>query len=144
MTIPTQQGRPLELPETGVGSVAPFGRRLLALLVDWILCQLIATALFGMQWGQVGGTEAFYPLLLLLVENTVLVGTLGTTVGHRLLGVRVVDVHAASVAAGTPPTIGRSLVRAVLLCLFVPALIMDSHGRGLHDRAARTVVVRGR
>ncbi|RIK15873.1 MAG: RDD family protein [Acidobacteria bacterium] len=142
MTVPTQQGRFQGLPATGVGSVAPFGRRLLALLVDWVLCQLIATALFGMEWGQVSGTEAFYPLLLLLVENTVLVATIGTTVGHRLLGVRVVDVR--GVAEAVPPGLGRSLVRAVLLCLFVPALIMDAHGRGLHDRAAGTIVVRGR
>lgn len=126
----------------GVGAVAPFGRRVLALLADWMLCQLIATALFGMEWGQVGGTEAFYPLLLLLVENTVLVATLGTTVGHRLLGIRVADTR--GVAQGVPPSLGRSLVRALLLCLFVPALIMDAHGRGLHDRAAGTVVVRGR
>lgn len=142
MTVPTQQGRLQGLPGTGAGSVAPFGRRLLAILVDWVLCQLIAMAVFGLEWGQVGGTDAFYPLLLLLVENTVLVATLGTTVGHRLLGVQVVDVRA--VADAVPPNLGRSLVRAVLLCLFVPALVMDSHGRGLHDRAAGTIVVRGR
>jgi uncharacterized RDD family membrane protein YckC len=30
----------------------------------------------------------------------------------------------------------------VLLCLLVPALISDRDGRGLHDKAARTAVVR--
>lgn len=143
MTVPTQQGS-RGLPPTGVGSVAPFGRRLLALLVDWVLCQLVAMPLFGMEWGRVSGPEAFGPLLLLLVENAVLVATLGTTVGHRLLGIRVVDVQAASAGAATPPAPLRSLVRAALLCLFLPPLMTGADGRGLHDRAARTVVVRGR
>ncbi len=143
MTVPTQQGS-RGLPPTGVGSVAPFGRRVLALLVDWVLCQLIAMPLFGMEWGRVSGTEAFWPLLLLLVENAVLVATLGTTVGHRVLGIRVVDVRAASAGATVPPAPLRSLARAVLLCLFVPALVMGPDGRGLHDRAARSIVVRGR
>ena len=32
--------------------------------------------------------------------------------------------------------------RFVLLCLLIPALISDRDGRGLHDQAAGTVVVR--
>ena len=31
----------------------------------------------------------------------------------------------------------RALLRGVLLALVVPALIMDAHRRGLHDRARR-------
>lgn len=37
---------------------------------------------------------------------------------------------------------GRALLRTVLLCLAVPALIWDRDGRGLHDRLAKTVEVR--
>jgi hypothetical protein len=33
-------------------------------------------------------------------------------------------------------------VRTVLLCLAVPALIWDRDQRGLHDKAAQTVLVR--
>jgi hypothetical protein len=33
------------------------------------------------------------------------------------------------------------LLRTVLMCLAVPALIWDRDGRGLHDRTARCVVV---
>jgi uncharacterized RDD family membrane protein YckC len=33
-------------------------------------------------------------------------------------------------------------VRTVLLCLVIPAAVMDSNGRGLHDIAAGTVVLR--
>ncbi|MGX1157392.1 hypothetical protein RKD39_004970 [Streptomyces albogriseolus] len=36
----------------------------------------------------------------------------------------------------------RGLLRSVLLCLAIPALVWDRDGRGLHDRLARTVEVR--
>lgn len=95
-----------------------------------------------MQWGEVQGTEAFLPLGLLFVENVLLVSTLGTTVGHRLLGLRVVSVD--SLHQPVPPAPLRSVARAALLCLFVPALVMDAEGRGWHDKAARSVVIRTR
>ena len=134
-------GERLGLPQEGAGSVASLLRRLGALLVDWMLCQVVATGLLGMQWGQVAGAEAFLPLLLLFALNVVLVTTLGTTIGHRLLGVRVAALDGIGAAAPPP---GRSALRALLLCLFVPAIIIDADGRGLHDKAARTVVVAAR
>jgi uncharacterized RDD family membrane protein YckC len=36
----------------------------------------------------------------------------------------------------------RIVLRTLLLCLVIPAVIWDSHGRGLHDRAAGSIVVR--
>ena len=38
----------------------------------------------------------------------------------------------------------RALLRGVLLALVVPALIMDEHRRGLHDRLAGSVIVDAR
>jgi len=35
-----------------------------------------------------------------------------------------------------------ALVRTLLLGLVIPAVVTDDDGRGLHDRAAGTVVVR--
>lgn len=137
----TYQGERLGLPREGVGSTGSFLRRLVALAVDWTLCQVIATGLFGMRWGEVAGLQAFVPLGLFFVLNVVLVTTLGTTIGHRLLGIRVVSLDGDGRQAPPP---GRSVLRAALLCLFIPAVIMDADGRGLHDKAARTVVVKGR
>lgn len=142
VTTPTYQGQSLGLPPVGAGAVAPLLRRMVALLVDWALCTLIAVGIFGMEWGQVQGAQAFLPLGLLFLENLLLVPTLGTTVGHRLLGIRVVAVDGLDQQVPPPPL--RSVYRAALLCLFVPALVMDADGRGLHDKAARTVVVRAR
>ena len=121
-------GERLGRPEHGPGSVGSFGRRLLGLWVDWALCLLIANAILG---------EAAYALFVLAVEHWAMVGTLGATIGHRVVGLRVQTV------AGGHPGPGRALTRSVLLCLAVPPLIMDSDQRGLHDRAVGTLVVRG-
>lgn len=134
-------GRRLGLPEDGVGALARMPRRLLALLVDWTLCQLIAYALFDVGWGA-GGATAFVPLLIFLVENILLVSTLGTTVGHRLCGLQVVRVEAPS--RRVPPGPLNGLIRSALLVLVVPAIIWDRDGRGVHDQAGRSVILRVR
>lgn len=134
-------GTGLGLPPEGPGSVAPLGRRILALIIDWFACQAVAVAVLGMPVGQVSGLDAFGPLGLFFLVNLVLVTTIGTTIGHRLLGVRVISLDGDGIQ---PPPPARSAVRALLLCFFVPAVVMDGDMRGLHDKAARTVVVRTR
>ena len=125
----------LGLPETGPGSLASFPRRLAALFVDGIVAQLIARLLLGFQLG-VGGIDSFKPLFVVFVINVLMVGTGGRTVGHRLLRLRV---DACPRGWAGP---GRALVRSVLLCLALPPLVVGRDGRGLHDRAAGTVIVR--
>jgi uncharacterized RDD family membrane protein YckC len=36
------------------------------------------------------------------------------------------------------------VIRTVLLCLVIPPVVYDADGRGLHDRAAGTIVLRTR
>jgi uncharacterized RDD family membrane protein YckC len=122
-------GRRLGLPQTGPGSVARFGRRLLALCIDWALCLLIARGLAGgNEWATLG---------IFTLENVLLVGTAGQTIGHRLLGLHLARLD------GAAPGVLRALGRAVLLSLAVPALIWDRDQRGLHDRFMGTVLLRG-
>lgn len=146
MSPPTAYpGSGLGLPPSGPGSVATFGRRLVAVLLDWLLCQLIAYSVLGVQWGATGW-DSFGPLVIFAIENLLLVSTLGTTVGHRLLGLQVRAVGPAGRAGrvgGTPGPMAGA-IRTVLLCLVIPALVPDPDNRGLHDRAARTVIVRTR
>ncbi|MEV4969919.1 RDD family protein [Streptomyces scopuliridis] len=127
------RGERLGLPEHGPGSIAPLGRRFGALLVDWALCMLIAYGLLaGRDW-QASGNWA---LGVLLVLSVLTVGTVGFTPGKRLFGLRVIT------ESGERIGFGRALVRSVLLCLAIPALIWDRDARGLHDRLARAVQVR--
>ncbi|MEZ3178394.1 RDD family protein [Streptomyces pimonensis] len=128
------RGEQLGLPEDGPGSIARPGRRLGALAVDWGLCVLIAYGLITEGYdGQATGNWA---LLVFLVLSVLTVGTVGFTPGKRLFGLRVVALGTGRIQ----PL--RGLVRSVLLCLAVPALVWDRDGRGLHDRLARTVQVR--
>ena len=127
------RGEQLGLPESGPGSIARPGRRLAALAVDWGLCLLIAYGLITDGYGQATGNWA---LLVFFVETTIGLGTLGFTPGKRLFGLRVLALD-----TGTVNPL-RALLRTVLLCVALPALIWDRDGRGLHDRVARTVEVR--
>ncbi|MEV7452617.1 RDD family protein [Streptomyces nigra] len=127
------RGEQLGLPQDGPGSIARPGRRLGALAVDWGLCVLIAYGLLTDGYGQATSNWA---LLVFFVMGVLTVGTLGSTPGKRLFGLRVVALD-----SGTVNPL-RALARTALLCLALPALIWDRDGRGLHDRLAGTVEVR--
>lgn len=127
------RGRQLGLPEDGPNSLARPGRRLGALAVDWALCVLIA---YGLITHGKGHDTSNWTLLVFFVLSVLTVGTLGSTPGKRLFGIRVVALRTGTVQPA------RALLRTVLLCLAVPALIWDRDGRGLHDRLAQTVEVR--
>jgi hypothetical protein len=141
-------GTRLGLPAAGSGSLAPLGRRLVALIIDWFACQLIAFAFLPADV-QAGATLAIFAL-----ENVLLVGTVGGTLGHRLLGIRVRRVAAPRLLVqhpsapapdpgpDVPPNLFLALVRTVLLCLVIPAVVWDADGRGLHDRTAGTAIIR--
>jgi uncharacterized RDD family membrane protein YckC len=108
--------------------VATLQRRFGALLVDWLLCLLIAGFLdrFPNNWAP----------LVLVVEYAFFLGLFGQTPGMRLTRIACV-----SIVDGRPVGIPRAFLRGLLLALFVPALIMDGQRRGLHDRAAGTIVI---
>src|SRR5689334_18717048 len=79
-------GERLGLPEQGKGSVARFGRRLAALLIDWLICAWAIT-----QWLlNIRGTDAALVTIgILALEYLLLVGTMGMTFGMRLVNIRV-------------------------------------------------------
>ena len=111
---------------------ASLTRRFGALLVDWILC-LLAAGLFADP-----RRDAWAAPLVLIGEYTVFIGFFAETPGMWMARIRCVGV-----ADFGPIGPVRALVRGVLLALLVPALIMKN-GRGLHDRAAGSVVLEGR
>ena len=123
------------MPDRGPGSIARLGRRVVAILVDWAVCNVIAVGFLGYRLGA-GGLSSFKPLAVFVVMNLLLVGTLGSTLGHRMLGLRVVRLHEAG--AGPLP----ALIRTILLALVIPAVIWDRDTRGFHDKLAGTVLVR--
>lgn len=143
------RGARLGLPPTGPGSLARLGRRVLALTVDWVACLAVSAVLLPTRTDGLFllRGDSLATLAVFAVENLVLVATLGHTLGHRLLGlqvhrtVRTAPDADPRVVPGAPGVVA-ALVRTVLLCLVLPAVIWDGDGRGLHDRAAATVLVR--
>jgi len=127
------RGERLGLPEEGPGSVAPVGRRVAALFIDWILSVLIAYGLIAQRDAHLAGNWA---LLVFAVVSLVALALVGTTPGKRLLGLRVVRLGGGRLG---PLAV---LVRTVLLLLVVPAVVWDRDTRGLHDKAAKAVQVR--
>jgi len=116
------------------------GRRLVALIVDWVLCYLIASTIVRHDVFTV--TDARYQdaqwaaLLIFFVEVYLLTAVSGLTVGKRLLGIRAVRTD------GSSPGFKWAALRTVLLLFVIPACLCDRDLRGLHDRAADTIVVR--
>ena len=115
---------------------ASLGRRFAALLIDWLIA-LLTVALFT--GTDLSGTDAASPFLNLgvfFLQVWLLTGLLGFTIGKRLLGLRVENPF------GAPIGLARAFTRSLLLCLVIPALIQNDEGRGFHDVAAGSRVVR--
>jgi uncharacterized RDD family membrane protein YckC len=125
-------GERLGFPRSGAGSVASMGRRLAALSIDW-LASLLVALLFTQKWGGLAALGIFYAEVLLFTS------LLGASAGQRFLRIRVVRV----VDQGSVPILA-IVIRSILLFMVIPAAIYDRDGRGLHDRATGTVVIRAR
>jgi uncharacterized RDD family membrane protein YckC len=112
------------------------GRRVLALLIDWLLSY--GLALLAMVFGVITKEMLSTAILVIwLLLGLVFVRLFGFTPGQLALGLGVV-----SVGGRAPVGVGRLAVRGLLLALVVPALFSDWDGRGLHDRLSNTAVVR--
>jgi uncharacterized RDD family membrane protein YckC len=138
---PYYPGKRFGLPQEGPGSAAPMGRRLLALILDWVLCELIVAAILrhpltaGASDPQYFATQ-YWTLLVFGLEVWLLTGVSGLTIGKRLMRIRTIRT------GGGRPGFGWALVRTILLFCVVPPCLADRDLRGLHDRAADTIVVR--
>jgi uncharacterized RDD family membrane protein YckC len=111
------------------------GRRLLALVIDWLVAYGLAA--LGLAVGAV--TQALLPtavLVIWLLLGAAAVRLFGFTPGQFACGLRVASVDQRGVGSG------RAAARGAMIALVIPALFVDADGRGLQDRATRTAVVR--
>ncbi|MFC4950847.1 RDD family protein [Pseudonocardia sp. GCM10023141] len=131
-------GATFGLPADGVTSVAGFGRRFAALAVDWALGYLIGLLVSGPD-PLTNPTFSWIVLGVWFLLTAVPVAVFGASAGMTVLGIRVASIDSAAVI-GVP----RALLRTALVALVIPAVIRDQDGRGWHDKATRTIVVRTR
>ncbi|MGG5257619.1 RDD family protein [Phycicoccus avicenniae] len=132
---------PSPAPTAGNASLL---RRFAGFLVDWVLSSLVTFLLLPydlvLEPGQqppllLGVPESSWAVVgVFFVLNVVLVSLTGSTVGHRLMSLQVWQVR-----PGVFPL--QVVVRSALAALVLPALF-TAGGRGLHDVAAGTRIVR--
>lgn len=124
---PSYPGERLGLPREGTGSVGRLGRRVGALFLDYGAAYLIS-GFFG--W------DALAILVIFAAIQLVFIPTLQGSPGHRIFGMRIVRADGAWVGLWRP------IIRTLLLIVVIPAVIWDVDQRGLHDKAAGTILLR--
>jgi uncharacterized RDD family membrane protein YckC len=130
-------GQRLGLPQTGKGALARFGRRLVALTIDWFSAILLVS-LFEPELAS--GSNEFQALTLAVFTGStaILLGFSGATFGQRISGIGVVTIN------GSRATLPMCVLRQLLLILVIPVVIWDRDGRSLLDRGLKLMVVRTR
>ncbi len=112
------------------------GRRIAALMVDWLACYFIVAASAG-GIGQMAPNRSWTVLALFFAEIAILSALQGATLGHRIFGIKI--IRFADGGAITPI---QALIRSALLVTVVFAITFDENGRGLHERFSGTVLTR--
>ncbi|MFE2587279.1 RDD family protein, partial [Streptomyces sp. NPDC059378] len=149
-------------PLAGMPPLADSGRRTLARIIDMILVGIVVWLVtwpigvheFGMDADRISYgrsfTQSLIAAVLYIAYDTFLISRSGQTLGKKWLGMRVADL-----SDGATPSTQTSLVRAAVLWIpfaFCCACIWTAiaggwsffdrpYKQGLHDKAAKTVVV---
>ena len=131
-------GERLGLAPDGRGSLASWRSRIAALLLDWAVSMAVAVGLFGSVVMTGSGWQAWMVLATFFVESTVLSWLTGGSLGQLVCRIGVIRLD--RVPLGLP----RAVLRAALVSLALPPLVVGADRRGLHDYAAGTAVVNRR
>ena len=150
-------------PLAGMPPLAPSGRRTLARIIDMIMVGVVVWLLTwgvgvseynvdsdDMQYGKSLAQSALAAVLY-IAYDTVMISRSGQTLGKKWLGMRV-----ANLDNGSTPSTQSTLIRSAVLWIpfaFCCACIWTAiaggwsyfdkpYKQGLHDKAAKTVVVR--
>ncbi|MGB3414486.1 MAG: RDD family protein [Microbacteriaceae bacterium] len=120
-------GKKFSLPREGSQSVAALWKRFLALTIDWSIAVLISFAFFDY--------DSIVIVLLFLAQRVIMQTLTGMSIGQLIFGIQLSRIDGSPLGGISP------LVRTVLICLVFPAIILDPDHRGLHDLAAKTIVM---
>lgn len=116
---------------------ASWSRRILALVIDWFACILVVMGFLGPGGWLEDPNAGAYTLLVFVLQSAILIGLVGGSFGQLVVGLRVIVYE-------PPRPLGllQALLRQVLIALVIPPLVFRPDGRGLHDLAVRSAVVR--
>ena len=112
------------------------GRRMLGVLIDWLMSYAIAVGFF-VEFGEPSmGAVVF---LIFTAQYLLFAALGGATPGHRIVGLKIVRF-----SDGGMPTPLQALIRTGLLVVIVTAITFDHNGRGINERLSNTVLIRTR
>lgn len=139
MTGPVRLGSTLAVVTAAAPELetASWGRRVLALIVDWVASSFVVILFMGWSdYARTGSPGGLYVLLVFVVESALLTATVGGSFGKVATRLRVVRVD-----GGGNVDLLRSLGRAVAVALVIPPLVFRPDRRGLHDILAGSATV---
>jgi uncharacterized RDD family membrane protein YckC len=117
---------------------ASWGRRILALFVDWIASTLVVIAFVGLdEYGEPGSPVQAYTLGVFVLESALFTLLLGGSFGKLATRLRVVPAAGRGSLRNPLALLGRQ----VAIALVIPPLVFRPDGRGLHDLLAGTATV---
>lgn len=116
---------------------ASWGRRLLALSVDWFASIAVVVLLIGVDGWLNDPLSGLWTSSVFVVESAVLTAFAGGSFGKMVTGLRTVRL-----ADRRPVGLGRALLRQLLVALVIPPLVFRPDRRGLHDLAVGSATVR--
>jgi uncharacterized RDD family membrane protein YckC len=131
-------GERLGLPRVGRGSLASWRSRVAALIVDWAASMAIAVGFFGSGVLTDSGWRAWMILTVFFVESAILSALTGGSFGQLICRIAIARLDRQ------PLGFVRAVLRAFLVSLALPALIIGPDRRGLQDLAAGTVMINRR
>ncbi|APT85138.1 RDD family protein [Corynebacterium aquilae] len=130
-------GEFLGLPEKGPGALVSVLRRCGGLWADWIIAMLAATIVESIT--DFFGGMSTVTLIAFFIISIISVSLFARTPGQAIFRMGVARIDEANARVG----VGRAVVRALLTVLILPPILVDSDGRGLHDRVTQTAVIFG-
>ena len=139
------KGARLGLPEHGQGALAPLGVRAGALLVDWLLAYALVGIFVALAGPGVLGGDTFSAVsswAVPLIWGAA--GIVGVWLFAQTPGQAVFGIGTARIDAVERVGLWRSAVRVLFIMFLLPPLVQDEDGRGMHDRATGTALIRTR
>ena len=112
------------------------GRRMAALMVDWLACYFIVAASTG-GLGAMAPNRSLTVLALFFAEIAILSALQGATLGHRIFGIKIVRFTDGGAISPV-----QALIRSALLVTVIFAVTFDENGRGIHERLSGSVLTR--
>lgn len=127
------------MPASELGfETASWGRRALALFIDWIASTLVViVAMGGLESYSDSRSGGFAVLGVFVLESALFSATIGGSFGQVATRLRVIDIDADG---GSLPLL-KALARQLLIAIVIPPLVFRQDGRGLHDLMAGSATV---